>query len=192
MSLEQRFNQTVTQIAVWTSEGATMNYQGSSGTHETGHVVLWSGTQTDIPDVHLWVRRWNQCRTVAHRLEVLAAAEKELRELRQPMRNRPAGETDEQRTARLLKETAGWTPEDVAQAISLGVSRNQIIRMRRNHGLNPDNGRPPAGRLPLKERRSRVAALVDQGCTSATEIARRLGEPNHWNILRDLRTLQHQ
>lgn len=188
--LEHRFSVAVTQIAVWTSEGATMNYQGSGG-GEHGHRILWAGGNTNT-DTQTWIARWNGCETTQHQTRVLHDLEQELRNLREPVIRRPQGETDEQRTARILKDTRSWSPDDVAKAVSLGVSKSQIVKMRKAHGLHPETGMPLTGRLAAKDRRRKVAELHNQGVTSPSEIARKLGEPNHWNILRDLRTLQHQ
>lgn len=190
MSVEQRFRAALLQLAVWSSEGATMNPGSGAGSGKPGHVVLWSGSGMELPDVRVWVVRWERCRTPATRLAVCVDLERAVRELREPPARERASESDGERKARVLADTKGWSPEDVARSRH-GVTAREIRRWRKAANLDTETGEPSGARLSPVQRRREVAILYASGVESPTEIARRIGEPNHWNVMRDLRWLRN-
>lgn len=121
----------------------------------------------------------------ADRLRIIEHVERETHAVRKRQAPLTASETDEQRRRRIVRETAGWSPKDVA-ASRHAVPATTIRKWRMSEGLDPETGRARTGRLSPAARRREAQRLKARGL-GAREIARALGEPHHFNVLRDLR-----
>ncbi len=194
MNLYARFRNALTQLAVWSSEGGTINLDPTHGTGKPGHKILTDPHDEKAPPLEQTIlvlqRRWQSCTLDAHRLEVVTDAEAEVARIRYPDPVDRQSETELERRARILKDTEGWEPDDVARSRH-GVTAREIMRWRKSNGTDPQTGRAVA-RADRSQRFQQVQALVAEGVTSPAEIARRLGEPNKWGVLRDLRKLKDE
>lgn len=82
------------------------------------------------------------------------------------------GETDDQRRKRILKDTLGLTPEQVAMSTA-GVSAATIKKWRKLEGLNVSDGKRPSN-LSVEEKRAEAIRLHGLG-RSRYEIAQVVG-----------------
>ena len=164
-----------------------INSKGSVG--KPGDKVLWDVDQEPEHTVSVLLYRWSRTRTDKARHELVAEAEAEVARCRYPEPVERPTESEEDRQERILTASEGWEPEFVERS-PLGVTAREIKKLRKAHGLDVQTGRR-LDRMTPQERRKRVAVLVGEGVTSPAEIARRLGEPNHWSALRDLRKLEN-
>lgn len=113
--------------------------------------------------------------TDPERQAVLDEARAELRHLRgHEQRERPTGETSDQRDARIVREGEGFPAREVAIRFRCGVT--DVRRARNDAGREPDLGYPTTVEQPLtrSDRRDRVRKLRDSGM-SIGAIALRLG-----------------
>lgn len=120
------------------------------------------------------------------RSAIIDGAEQELQQLRGhgiAANSRPS-ETPEAFRERVLEETEGRAPEEVA-ASTLRVSARTLRKWRREDGRNPETGMTVTVKLPPALRRVRAQELAGQGLKQE-QIARRLGE-HHMTIQRDLK-----
>ena len=191
MNLHTRFRNALTQLAVWSSEGGTINLDPTHGTGKPGHKILTDPHDESAPPLEqtivVFERRWSACTLDGHRLEVVTDAEAEVARIRYPDPVERQSETDDERRARILKETEGFTPDEVALSRH-GVTAREIRKWRKTARLDQETGRPLA-RLDKHRRVQEVARLLDEGVRSPAEIARRLGEPNSWAVIRDIKQI---
>lgn len=194
MSLEGRYRNAHLQLTVWCSEGGVQNPDAKGG-GKPGDRILFDfradgRDELSEQSVRVFERRWAAAVTDEHRLAVVEDMEAEVARLRYPEPQERPAETELERRARILKDTEGWSPDDVARSRH-GVTAREIMRWRKQDGTDPQTGRTHA-RPDRFQRFQQVQVLVAEGITSPAEIARRLGEPNKWGVLRDLRKLKDE
>ena len=96
------------------------------------------------------------------------------------------GESESERQTRIVDETLGSTPAEVARS-PYAVSERTLRKWRRGLGRNPETGHHVAPeRLPAVERRLEVHRLVADDMPVA-QVARVLGE-HPMTVWRDLKT----
>lgn len=136
----------------------------------------------------VFAERFSRARSDAERLAVVVACEQEVEALRKRPAARVAGESEPERRNRIVRETAGWSPEDV-QASAHGVLARTIRKWRVLEGRDAEWGRVVAEvevvRLDPVVRRAEVLRLAGLG-KGAGEIARLLGE-HRMTVSRDLK-----
>lgn len=190
MSLEHRYRNAHLQLTVWCSEGGVQNPNATHAGKPGDRILYDLGEPLTEQTIRVFERRWATAVTVEHRTAVVDDMETEVARVRYPEPQERPAETELERRARILKDTEGWSPEDVARSRH-GVTAREIMRWRKSNGTDPQTGRAVA-RADRSQRFQQVQALVAEGVTSPAEIARRLGEPNKWGVLRDLRKLKDE
>lgn len=190
MSLEHRYRNAHLQLTVWCSEGGVQNPNATHAGKPGDRILYDLGEPLTEQTIRVFERRWATAVTVEHRTAVVDDMETEVARVRYPEPQERPAETVLERRARILKDTEGWSPEDVARSRH-GVTAREIMRWRKSNGTDPQTGRAVA-RADRSQRFQQVQALVAEGVTSPAEIARRLGEPNKWGVLRDLRKLKDE
>lgn len=189
-NLYRRYRRAYIQLAVWGSEGAAGTIAPSSSAGKPGAIILADPNELSEHTVRIYERRWAKARTDEHRHAVVSDMEQDVAKVRYPDPIERPSETEDERRDRILKDTEGFEPEMVGRS-GLGVTSRDIVKWRRLAGLDTQTGRP-LSRLSSAQRLERVRQLVAQGVESPGELARRLGEPNKWGILRDLRKLKDE
>jgi hypothetical protein len=128
----------------------------------------------------------HSARTDAERVEVIERTKAEVEHLRggEHMHvQRPAGETVEQRDARIVSDGQGYTLKEAA--IHFRCGERDIRRARVAAGVDPDYGKAPAGVTSINERRTRVVEYRGQGhSVSAIALLLRVSKDT---VKRDLR-----
>lgn len=190
MSLEHRYRNAHLQLTVWCSEGGVQNPNATHAGKPGDRILYDLGEPLTEQTIRVFERRWATAVTVEHRTAVVDDMETEVARVRYPEPQERPAETELERRARILKDTEGWEPDDVARSRH-GVTAREIMRWRKSNGTDPQTGRAVA-RTDRSQRFQQVQALVAEGVTSPAEIARRLGEPNKWGVLRDLRKLKDE
>ncbi len=190
MSLEHRYRNAHLQLTVWCSEGGVQNPNATHAGKPGDRILYDLGEPLTEQTIRVFERRWATAVTVEHRTAVVDDMETEVARVRYPEPQERPAETELERRARILKDTEGWEPDDVARSRH-GVTAREIMRWRKSNGTDPQTGRAVA-RADRSQRFQQVQALVAEGVTSPAEIARRLGEPNKWGVLRDLRKLKDE
>lgn len=190
MSLEHRYRNAHLQLTVWCSEGGVQNPNATHAGKPGDRILYDLGEPLTEQTIRVFERRWQTAITIEHRTAVVDDMEAEVARVRYPEPQERPAETELERRARILKDTEGWEPEDVARSRH-GVTAREIMRWRKSNGTDPQTGRAVA-RADRSQRFQQVQALVAEGVTSPAEIARRLGEPNKWGVLRDLRKLKDE
>lgn len=190
MSLEHRYRNAHLQLTVWCSEGGVQNPNATHAGKPGDRILYDLGEPLTEQTIRVFERRWATAVTVEHRTAVVDDMETEVARVRYPEPQERPAETELERRARILKDTEGWEPDDVARSRH-GVTAREIMRWRKSNGTDPQTGRAVA-RADRSQRFQQVKALVAEGVTSPAEIARRLGEPNKWGVLRDLRKLKDE
>lgn len=190
MSLEHRYRNAHLQLTVWCSEGGVQNPNATHAGKPGDRILYDLGEPLTEQTIRVFERRWQTAITIEHRTAVVDDMEAEVARVRYPEPQERPAETELERRARILKDTEGWEPDDVARSRH-GVTAREIMRWRKSNGTDPQTGRAVA-RADRSQRFQQVQALVAEGVTSPAEIARRLGEPNKWGVLRDLRKLKDE
>lgn len=190
MSLEHRYRNAHLQLTVWCSEGGVQNPNATHAGKPGDRILYDLGEPLTEQTIRVFERRWATAVTVEHQTAVVDDMETEVARVRYPEPQERPAETELERRARILKDTEGWEPDDVARSRH-GVTAREIMRWRKSNGTDPQTGRAVA-RADRSQRFQQVKALVAEGVTSPAEIARRLGEPNKWGVLRDLRKLKDE
>ena len=190
MNLEARYRNAHLQLTVWCSEGGVQNPNATHAGKPGDRILYDLGEPLTEQTIRVFERRWQTAITIEHRTAVVDDMEAEVARVRYPEPQERPAETELERRARILKDTEGWEPEDVARSRH-GVTAREIMRWRKSNGTDPQTGRAVA-RADRSQRFQQVQALVAEGVTSPAEIARRLGEPNKWGVLRDLRKLKDE
>ncbi len=190
MSLEHRYRNAHLQLTVWCSEGGVQNPNATHAGKPGDRILYDLGEPLTEQTIRVFERRWATAVTVEHQTAVVDDMETEVARVRYPEPQERPAETELERRARILKDTEGWEPDDVARSRH-GVTAREIMRWRKSNGTDPQTGRAVA-RADRSQRFQQVQALVAEGVTSPAEIARRLGEPNKWGVLRDLRKLKDE
>ena len=182
MNLYARFRNALTQLAVWSSEGGTINLDPTHGTGKPGHKILTDPHDEKAPPLEQTIlvlqRRWQSCTLDAHRLEVVTDAEAEVARIRYPDPVDRQSETDDERKTRILTETEGFAPDEVALSRH-GVTAREIRKWRKQVGRDTETGRAgPATRASSKDVKDQVIALWlerDRNRLTRNEIGRRVG-----------------
>ena len=190
MSLEHRYRNAHLQLTVWCSEGGVQNPNATHAGKPGDRILYDLGEPLTEQTIRVFERRWATAVTVEHQTAVVDDMETEVARVRYPEPQERPAETELERRARILKDTEGWEPDDVARSRH-GVTAREIMRWRKLAGLDRDTGRPRA-RLNAADRLKEVRELVAQGVESPTEIMHRLGEPHKQGVLRDLRKLKDE
>ena len=190
MNLEARYRNAHLQLTVWCSEGGVQNPNATHAGKPGDRILYDLGEPLTEQTIRVFERRWATAVTVEHQTAVVDDMETEVARVRYPEPQERPAETELERRARILKDTEGWEPDDVARSRH-GVTAREIMRWRKSNGTDPQTGRAVA-RADRSQRFQQVQALVAEGVTSPAEIARRLGEPNKWGVLRDLRKLKDE
>ena len=190
MNLEARYRNAHLQLTVWCSEGGVQNPNATHAGKPGDRILYDLGEPLTEQTIRVFERRWQTAITIEHRTAVVDDMEAEVARVRYPEPQERPAETELERRARILKDTEGWEPDDVARSRH-GVTAREIMRWRKSNGTDPQTGRAVA-RADRSQRFQQVQALVAEGVTSPAEIARRLGEPNKWGVLRDLRKLKDE
>ena len=190
MSLEHRYRNAHLQLTVWCSEGGVQNPNATHAGKPGDRILYDLGEPLTEQTIRVFERRWQTAITIEHRTAVVDDMETEVARVRYPEPQERPAETELERRARILKDTEGWEPDDVARSRH-GVTAREIMRWRKQDGTDPQTGRA-AARPDRSQRFQQVRVLVAEGVTSPAEIARRLGEPNKWGVLRDLRKLKDE
>lgn len=190
MSLEHRYRNAHLQLTVWCSEGGVQNPNATHAGKPGDRILYDLGEPLTEQTIRVFERRWATAVTVEHQTAVVDDMETEVARVRYPEPQERPAETELERRARILKDTEGWEPDDVARSRH-GVTAREIMRWRKSNGTDPQTGRAVT-RADSSQRFQQVQALVAEGVTSPAEIARRLGEPNKWGVLRDLRKLKDE
>jgi DNA invertase Pin-like site-specific DNA recombinase len=124
------------------------------------------------PPFHERSRQYPGAVTNEQRRRVLERARTELEQLRgRGVKPRPAGESIQQRNARIIAEGTGWTVREVA--IHFRCGEREVRRVRAAAGREPEYGRVPERDPDAERRRRRARELIDTGHTLA-QIARLL------------------
>lgn len=172
------------------SSGTTQAYNSGGGGGEDNATVagcngaehLFWGRRYGPPFAPAWT---GSARDDIARSAIIDGAEKELQQLRGhgiAANSRPS-ETAEAFRERVLEETEGRAPEEVA-ASTLRVSARTLRKWRREDDRNPETGMMITVKLPPALRRVRAQELAEQGY-KVNAIARRL-EEHPMTISRDL------
>lgn len=128
-----------------------------------------------------------------HRTDILDQARLDLQQLTgrgMAGVDRPAGESQQEYRARILDETEGCSPGEVAQS-RYAINERTLRKWRLDDGRSPETGLPrddsnPVARVAADERRQLVAARKANGMT-LRQIAFSLGI-SHETVRRDLRS----
>lgn len=106
----------------------------------------------------------------ADRIRIIEHVERETHAVRKRQAPLTASETDEQRRRRIVRETAGWSPKDVA-ASRHAVPATTIRKWRIAAGLDPETGRREPRLLNRDEAAAEAVRLWNQGGMTRNQIA---------------------
>lgn len=117
--------------------------------------------------------RYRTARTNAERQQIIEWAEQELATLKRRQVPPTGGETEVARRKRILKETEGWTPEEVGQS-TVRILPRTIRKWRTLEGRDTETGHR-RDKMTDSEKRTEVLRLSTTGSLSQYEIAQLLG-----------------
>ena len=178
MSLEHRYRNAHLQLTVWCSEGGVQNPNATHAGKPVDRILYDLGEPLTEQTIRVFERRWATAVTVEHQTAVVDDMETEVARVRYPEPQERPAETELERRARILKDTEGWEPDDVARSRH-GVTAREIRRWRKQVGRDTETGRAgPATRASSKDVKDQVIALWlerDRNRLTRNEIGRRVG-----------------
>lgn len=180
--LEARMREVILALAM-TSNGTTTSYDSSGGGAIDYYLIDDRGRGKGRPGEapHLvFARRWDAADDDDKRRAVLDAARNELDRIRRSRAPDPAVleiETKDKRDARIVKDGADFSAQDVAIAMRCGI--RDVWSARQAAGLDIEFGRPPVnGRKMTREQRTTEILHLTKLGMNPFQIAKRLGLPN--------------
>lgn len=180
--LDQQMHQVLLELML-VSNGTTQSWNPSGGP---------SGTQArpgqghpegrpaggDQPPHDYYARQYDLQETDEGRREIIKDARNHLRFLAGQYERNTTGETPEQHRARLLVETAGWSPEDVERS-AWRTSAQLVRKWRTADGRWPETGHkiePAPGTQADVDKRAECARMKQAGYTQR-QVAMLLATP---------------
>lgn len=168
-STDRKMRQVLVQLAL-TSNGGTLNYEGSSsGGHHSDSVP--SLGQHDAPHLH-FADLYRRALSPAGRVLVLEMAADELDHIRRSRGDPSREETREERDARIVEHGEGYTVDEVA--VWARCSKQAVRAARRDAGREEETGKKPVNGHELGAGLvDEIRRRIDRG-TSARQVAKAL------------------
>lgn len=166
--LDGEMRQVLAEMALL-SYGRTSQWDSKGSTGKPGAVILDRRMTGQV--LHdFWAGRYADQRSDEGRREMIDAARVELQNVR-VQKERPVGESDEQKRKRCLRDCRGMAASEAADYMR--ETTRWVISVRTMAGLDPNTGKPFA---VFADWRETVLDLNADGVLSLRDIAQRVGK----------------